>query len=328
MAQFRVDHPHPPVDVKVAPSWSSWKEVPRNAHEVAQHGPFFVEIFSGTVRLTQCVRELGVPCLPPIDIMPSLSVLEPKDVVDLDFWDFFMELVWFGAVAFIHFGTPCNTFSSARKDDGGPPPLRSVEFPDGLPSVPLAYQPSLFLGNLFLDRTIEAALAVVVLGGDFSIENPLGSLLWDTARSKALLLHARAHFVDLDQCMFGAPTQKPTRLMVTHHAFSSLAVKCCGGHRHQKLKGKVWSDFFSKLWCSERSLLRSIRGGCAKLWPCLFKRLCPVLWQFSLLLFSCCIHHRSLGRELLVKLWFTSYIGNKTLRAWPKAQAISSKEEP
>lgn len=71
--------------------------------------------------------------------MPSQFVVEPKDVVDLDFWEFFMELVWLGAVAFAHFGTPCNTFSSARKDDdGGLPPLRSMEFPDGLPSVPLA----------------------------------------------------------------------------------------------------------------------------------------------------------------------------------------------
>ena len=227
-----------------APNWSSWREVPRNAREVAQYGPFFVELFSGTARLTQCVRALGVPCLPPIDIMPSPFVSDPQDVVDLEFWEFFMELVWLGAVVFAHFGTPCNTFSSARKNDGGPPPLRSSEFPDGLPSIPVAYAASLFMGNLFLDRTLEAAEAIVMLGGDFSLENPLQSLLWETQRSRSLQRQARAHFVDLDQCMFGAPSPKPTRLMVTHYAFDALTIRCSGDHKHVKLKGRVWSDQF------------------------------------------------------------------------------------
>ena len=33
------------------------------------------------------------------------------------------------------FGFPCNTFSRARRLDGGPPPLRSDHFPIGLPDL-------------------------------------------------------------------------------------------------------------------------------------------------------------------------------------------------
>ena len=36
----------------VDPPWLSWKDVPADAHRVAAHGPWFVEVFSGTARLT------------------------------------------------------------------------------------------------------------------------------------------------------------------------------------------------------------------------------------------------------------------------------------
>ena len=71
----------------------------------------------------QVVASLGVPCLPPIDVTLSPSVPVAFDVVDARKWDFFMQLVTLAAIAFAHFGTPCNTLSAARKDDGGSSPL-------------------------------------------------------------------------------------------------------------------------------------------------------------------------------------------------------------
>ena len=59
------------------PVWKSWDEVPRDVDEVARHGPWFLEIFSGTARLTAAVRALGVPCLPPIDITVCQEVPSP-----------------------------------------------------------------------------------------------------------------------------------------------------------------------------------------------------------------------------------------------------------
>ena len=54
-----------PTQTAQRPVWKSWNEVPRDVDEVARHGPWFLEIFSGTARLTAAVRALGVPCLPP-----------------------------------------------------------------------------------------------------------------------------------------------------------------------------------------------------------------------------------------------------------------------
>ena len=130
--------------------------MPRDVHQVAAAGPWFVEIFSGTARLTQLVREAGIPCLPPIDVTLSELVPVAFDVVHVDRWEFFMQLVWLGAIFFSHFGTPCNTYSSARKDDGGPPPLRSSDFPLGLPELSEEDSCLTFLGNLFMFRTCEA----------------------------------------------------------------------------------------------------------------------------------------------------------------------------
>ena len=107
--------------------------------------------------------------LPPIDIVLSGIVTESVDIVDEKMWSAIMAVLAQGCVFFLHCGTPCNTFTAARKDDGGPPPLRSSTFPLGLPELSSDNQCLVFLGNLFLFRTTEACVLVFNLGGDFSI---------------------------------------------------------------------------------------------------------------------------------------------------------------
>ena len=227
--------------------WTDWADVPRDAHEVAQLGPFFLEIFSGTARLTETVRSLGIPCLPPVDITLCSTIPTAFDVLDCDRWSFVMELAERGALFFVHCGTPCNTYSAARKDDGGPPPLRSMAHPEGLPHLAPELQWLVLQGNLFTERSCELCAEVARHGGDFSIENPLESLLWQTALVAKLQERHRAFAVDFHQCQWGAPSMKPTRLMVTHAQFDALAHLCTGGHKHIVLKGKVYSEFFGRV---------------------------------------------------------------------------------
>ena len=192
------------------------------------------------------MRRAGIPTLPPIDITICEQVPTAFDVVDSDQWSVVMELIRAGAVRFLHCGTPCNTFASARKDDGGPPPLRSHDDPLGRPGLSADNEALVFLGNLFLFRSLEACSAVVQHGGDFSIENPEFSLIWETPQLKEFARVHRARHVNLDQCMFGAPSVKPTRLLTSHAALEGLHRRCQGGHKHIRLKGKTWSEFFMK----------------------------------------------------------------------------------
>ena len=239
--------------------WSSWAQVPRDVAIVAAAGPFFLEIFSGTATLTQAVRAAGIPVLPPIDITRCAEVDSPFDVLDADLWSFVMAVIRAGAVRFVHCGTPCNTFSAARKLDGGPPPLRSALYPEGLPELSLENQAMVFLGNAFLARSTEACAAVFQQGGNFSIENPEFSLLWSTEAIANLQHLARAFCVDFDQCEFGAPSMKPTRLLVSHQSFRALHCRCSRSHKHVKLTGKVWSEFFQS-WVFRTKLAQVYPG--------------------------------------------------------------------
>ena len=151
-----------------------------------------------------------------------------------------MQVAHLGGITFVHCGTPCNTFSAARKLDGGPPPLRSPQEPMGLPSLSADNATLVLLGNFFLYRSVEVCTIVYTQGGDFSIENPLLSL-WVTPSVQVLSQACRTIEVDFDQCAFGAPSMKPTRLLVTSEAFLPLHKKCPRDHLHVVLKGKSWN---------------------------------------------------------------------------------------
>ncbi|CAL1156872.1 unnamed protein product [Cladocopium goreaui] len=137
-----------------------------------------------------------VPVLPPVDIVPSPLVTTPRDLVDYVVWRQLLEILALGIVFFLHRGTPCNTFTSARKEDGGPPPLRSAAQPLGLDALSLDNanrQPGLFGQFFFLERAVQACFLVFSLGGDFLIENPLLSLLWLTPQLTLLVRRGHVH---------------------------------------------------------------------------------------------------------------------------------------
>eukprot|EP00435_Cladocopium_sp_Y103_P019288 s2614_g4.t1 len=213
----------------------------------SRKAPFFLELFAGMAGISEAVQLQGVPILPPVDIVRSPMVRSSVDIVDLKFWNKIMAVIVAGLVFFLHCGTPCNTFTAARKDDGGPPPLRSSAEPMGLSQLSDSNQALVLLGNIFLFRTVEACRLVFVLGGNFSIENPLLSLMWQTEVIHQLIRETRALALDFDQCAFGAPSVKPTRLLCSTDLLDDICVRCPGNHVHVKLKGKVRDPATGKL---------------------------------------------------------------------------------
>ena len=144
-----------------------------------------------------------------------------------------------GAVAFLHLGTPCSSFSLARSRPGGPPPVRSRDCPLGLDPVPVGYHWQLLLANELLFRSLELFEAVVQSGGDASLENPLRSLMWQVPQLQQLKVRLHLYNVDLDQCQFGSAFRKPTRILVSNAQFLALALTCRGDHPHTALKGRM-----------------------------------------------------------------------------------------
>ena len=224
-----------------------WSQLTEDFTILRSHGPFFLEIFAGQAGITEAVQLMGVPALPPVDVVVSDLVSEAADVLELAVGETIMAIIAARLVFLLHCGTPCNTFTAARKDDGGPPPLRSRDAPLGLPGLSWQNQALVFMGNLFLIRTCEACTLVFNLGGNFTIENPLLSLMWATTMMDQLVHDTRALAVDFDQCAFGAPSKKPTRLLCSAEHFEVLQVLCPGGHVHESLRGKVFDPLQGKL---------------------------------------------------------------------------------
>ena len=98
-------------------------------------GKFFLEIFAGAAGLTQAISARGMQVLAPIEIEPNQFVIESVNFLDPKVFQHIELLIDRGVISFIHFGTPCSSFSVARKNDGGPPPLRDAVHLWGLPGL-------------------------------------------------------------------------------------------------------------------------------------------------------------------------------------------------
>jgi hypothetical protein len=149
--------------------------------------------------------------------------LADQDILDDAVWCRIRARIHTGYYDVILGGPECGTFCSARRLRPGPEPLRSPEHPYGFPKPEgrqRGLKPEQFeqirIGNLFAERMAEAAAIQLEAGRAFIIEQPAPiegcAHMYEFASFKALIQRG-AWWFDLDQCRFGAESQKPTRLL-------------------------------------------------------------------------------------------------------------------
>ena len=204
---------------------------------------FFVEIFAGEAGLTQAIIARGIKTLPPIEILANEFVVEEVDILDPKVFQHLCKLIRAGCIFFIHFGTPCSSFSQARKDDGGPPPLRDRHNLWGRPKLSRQDQARVELGNQFMELTVELLVLCCQFGVHWSLENPASSFLWDMPPVRALAARAGVGRFILDMCRFQSKHKKPTALL-SDCDLSALALACdldVQPHVHEPLVGMVMS---------------------------------------------------------------------------------------
>ena len=120
-------------------------------------------------------------------------------------------------------GPPCETFSAARHAPGGPPPLRSHEFPAGLPGLTARQSRQVHVGTRLMEFLIEMLLTLATTGGCGFLEHPQYPLwmaelwpcsvwCWDAMRWLSRL--NCFSLVSFDQCTLGADSVKPTTLLL------------------------------------------------------------------------------------------------------------------
>ena len=161
-----------------------------------------------------------------------------------------------GLVWGMWFGTPCNSFSRARRGPPGskmPRQLRSELHPRGLPGLPPGDQAQVVLGNACADRAEVLAAQAYRRGLPGGEENPATSWLW-TLPSRARRA-ARLHVTDrvVDYCAFGTPFRARARLQLWHlrPAPRLSSCRCVGrgvcsfsGRPHLQLTGATSKEGF------------------------------------------------------------------------------------
>lgn len=203
--------------------------------------PCFLEIFAGEAGLTRAVADLSQPTALPIEIEVNPHVEFSTDILNDRVQHHILREVSSGRLWFVRFGTPCSSFSLARKDDGGPPPLRSKDKLWGLPGLAPHGRSKVEAGNMFMEISAKLIQACRAAHIGWSLENPAGSYLWLMPPIAALCEQAGVRRYELDVCQFGSPHMKPTAI-VPNMDLQAIALRCDKAvrpHDHAPLVGKV-----------------------------------------------------------------------------------------
>ena len=144
--------------------------------------------------------------------------------------------------SFIHFGMPSESWSRARKWDGGPPPLRD-DGPNlyGFTNRPLADLLKIKKGNDLLKHTVTLALQCIKSGIAWTIENPLTSRVWETEEMLLLSKHG-ASPQHVHYCQYNKPWRKATTFL--GWKVPSFNFRLCNGS-HRSLQCNRSSSYHS-----------------------------------------------------------------------------------
>ena len=158
-----------------------------------------------------------------------------------------LHLISTHQVAYVWLGTPCNSWSRARRWDGrGPGPLTD----DGLylmgyPDLSPKDIDKIKVGNSLMKISAKIFRCCIQHDVPVALENPHTSRLWLAPLIKHLLHHRATSWGYTDFCMDGKPYRKRTRIMWANVDLSPALPQCktsrgkCPhtGLPHQQLQG-------------------------------------------------------------------------------------------
>jgi hypothetical protein len=149
---------------------------------------------------------------------------------------------------YAHMAIPCNQYSSSRY-----PKIRTKQFPAGLPATQLSEKEKdeIRMGNILRKNSLSMLRSLSDAKVPWTLENPMGSVLWSTKEWKKLEDDLKQedkdqmHDIVLDCCRFKAPYKKRTRIALYTpdcvNFLKGLEKQCqCGRKKHITLSG--WGD--------------------------------------------------------------------------------------
>ena len=139
------------------------------------------------------------------------------------------------------FAPPCGTASAARnikmssKKRHGPPPLRSLLHPMGLPTLNFQQRQRVSLANALYKWTCAMVVLLHQRGVGWSMGNTSSSLMWmtDPFHQLQLLLKNDITAFAFHTCMYNAPRKKTTAIWASVKQMAALRRQCDGSHEHK-----------------------------------------------------------------------------------------------
>ena len=224
--------------------------------QVATKTRIFLHLFSGHRREDDLQAQLERLPLPDGHIhCLSLDICRMKDNMDLTsssairFWKGKISDGWICGVGG---GPPCETFTAARLEPGGPPPLRSGTHPWGLPNLSPKQWRQTSLGTFL----VMVALELMFFAAQYSLcgflEHPAYPTwqlrkdppsIWAWEMLRFLVRLECFSLVTLDQCIYQTPSKKPTSILLLRLPDFAALIRSrgragrCPHHGHPPLIG-------------------------------------------------------------------------------------------
>ena len=207
-------------------------------------GPSFLELFSGSGRLSSAVQCRGLRTVVPFDLTfgTEFNLLAHSTQRLIRDW------IATGRVWFVHFGAP--TVKGGKLEAS----LGCAKF------------------------TAEIIALCAQHGVLFSLENPSTSKLFHLDCIRNALRIARAVFVWCDLCRFGRPFRKTTVIASNCRELFSLGRRCrCRGTHPEQLRGRVRLDLGGgrPKWVWKTALAGAYPGELCHAWAKLLSRVAP-----------------------------------------------------
>ena len=181
-----------------------------------------IEVYAGSCHLSKAAAQAGYRAL-AIDIQFGLSC----DILDSHVRRFIIDFASQHEVKLVWFGMPCQSWSRARRDDGGPPPLRDDhQFLWGKPNLGRKDQSKIELGNKLLLYTLSLIHQLRALHVPWALENPWSSRCWLVPEISTLLEHNGIKLKQVDYCQFNTPWKKSTGVMFESCDLHSIFKTC------------------------------------------------------------------------------------------------------
>ena len=206
--------------------------------------PTLIELFCGTAGVSAQFKLAGGKSM-GIDHQVKRHKLKAA-AVQMDLKQPWVQELLFkevasGRVDAIHMAPPCGTSSAARnipikrklrqKGAPQPRPLRSHQFPDGLPSLKGLNRAKVQSANQLYDFCARLCRACEKHGVLFVVENPENSMMWSTSFFSALV--DKFYFSVADNCEYGSEYKKATGFL-SNFLPQRLQTRCSGEHVHKK----------------------------------------------------------------------------------------------